>query len=261
MYLRIQHNDGTILVSLLSSKTRVAPLKKLTIPRLEICGARLLAHLINHIQSVDHTNTFNWTDSTIVLSWIAGEPSRLKSYVGSRVIDIFELTGHDRWRHVRTHENPADCASRGLFPSELAEHDLWWHGPQWLSLDTSSRVPEEEKVNCLVHVVAEEQEPLIPVDRYSSCTHLKRVTAWILRFVNNVRSRVKGQSTCSRQCLLVDELQAAEIFCFAFIQVHHFSKEIDDIKAGRKIRRSSSILSLHPFSDDQGLLRIGGREQ
>ena len=132
VYLRIQHNDGNILVSLLSSKTREAPLKKLTIPRLELCGALLLAHL-NHIQSVievDHTNTFNWTDSTIVLSWIAGEPSRLKSYMGSRVIDIIELTGHDRWRHVRTHENPADCASRGLFPSELAEHDLWWHGPQ-----------------------------------------------------------------------------------------------------------------------------------
>ena len=77
------------------------------------------------------------------------------------------------------------------------------------------------------------------------------------RHLNNVKSRVKRQSTCSHQCLLVDELRAAEIFWFAFIQVHHFSKEIDDIKAGRKIRRSS-ILSLHPFRDDQGLLHVGG---
>ena len=131
VYLRIQHDNGTTLMSLVSSKTKVAPLKKLTIPRLELCGARLLSQLISHIQSlikVERTST-NWTE-TIVLNRIAGEPSRLRSYVGNRIAEIIELMGRDCWRHVRIQENPADCASKGLFPSELTEHELWWHGPK-----------------------------------------------------------------------------------------------------------------------------------
>ena len=82
----------------------------------------------------------------------------------------------------------------------------------------------------------------------------------MLRFVNNTRSKLRGQPTCALQCLLVHELQAAERYWFLFVQTHHFSKELDDIKSGRKIRRSSSLLSLHPFCDEQGLLRVGGRE-
>lgn len=105
-----------------------------------------------------------------------------------------------------------------------------------------SCVPEEEKVACCIHVIAEEPEPLIPIDRYSSYSHLKRITAWMLRFVNNTRSKLRGQPTCALQCLLVHELQAAERYWFLFVQTHHFSKELDDIKSGRKIRRSSSLL-------------------
>ena len=75
------------------------------------------------------SNIYAWTDSTIVLNWLVGNPRRFKTYVGNRVSAIIDLIPPERWNHVPRIENPADCASRGLFPSELLVHDLWWHGP------------------------------------------------------------------------------------------------------------------------------------
>lgn len=80
--------DGKVHVSLITSKTRVAPIKRLTIPRLELCGAQLLANLLHYIQGVLHVSPgdlFAWTDSTIVLAWLTGNPRRFKTYVGNRI--------------------------------------------------------------------------------------------------------------------------------------------------------------------------------
>lgn len=88
-------SDGRIHISLVTSKTKVAPIKRLTIPCLELCGAHLLAQLVHHV-----LNTFGlplncvyaWTDSTIVINWLVGNPRRFKTYVGNRVSHILELT-------------------------------------------------------------------------------------------------------------------------------------------------------------------------
>ena len=134
-YLRMVDTQNTIHVSLVMAKTRVAPIKRLTIPRLELCGANLLANLLHHLQGVlaiPSDRVYAWTDSMIVLGWLSGSPRRFKTFVGNRVSNTMELLPPDRWQHVRGDQNPADSASRGLFPSELLEHELWWHGPQWL---------------------------------------------------------------------------------------------------------------------------------
>ena len=68
-----------------------------------------------------------------------GSPQLLKTFVGNRVSRIVELISPDRWRHVNGTDNPDDCASKGLFPSELLEHDLWWNGPDWLKSSSSDR--------------------------------------------------------------------------------------------------------------------------
>ena len=140
-YIRMTDTEDAVHTSLVISKTRVAPLKSLTIPRLELCGAELLSQVLSHTREVldiSLHDTYAWTDSTVVLSWLAGDPRRFKPYVANRVSRIVDRIAPNRWRHVSGVDNPADCASRGIFPSELLQHDLWWRGPNWLLLDPSS---------------------------------------------------------------------------------------------------------------------------
>ena len=187
----------------------------------------------------------------------------------NRVSNIVELIGPDRWRHVCGAENPADCASRGLFPSEILHHELWWNGPDWLRSSpfvwpngkqlTATPVLEEIR-QASHHAVAEDKIPVIDPDRYSSYTRLTRVTAWIQRFVYNCQTKVRGKPKKTSPHLLVFELQVAEVYWYFFIQEQHFKQEISALRNGLELPRSSSLIPLHPILDQDGLLRVGGRE-
>ena len=118
VYLRTIDQLGNIQVSLVTSKTKVAPIKCLTIHRLELCGAHLLAHLLHHVRQVLEI-PLSHICAWIVLNWLDGSPRRFKTFVGNRVSTIMEFIPPDKWNHVSGLDNPADCASRGLFPSEL----------------------------------------------------------------------------------------------------------------------------------------------
>ena len=114
IYLRMTNSDGNIEVSLVCSNMKVAPIKRLTIPRLELCDAHLLAQLLCHVKEVFHipsTNVYAWTDSKIVFNWFIGNPRYFKTYVRNRVSSIFEIISPDCWNHVNGSENPADYAS------------------------------------------------------------------------------------------------------------------------------------------------------
>jgi len=119
----------------------VAQLKQLTIPRLEVCAATLLSELYKkavRTLNVTINESFLWTDSSIVLTWIQGPPNKFNIFVGNRVALIQEETAAATWRHVPSQSNLADLISRGIEPATLSTSTLWWNGPQWLTQEPSS---------------------------------------------------------------------------------------------------------------------------
>ena len=145
-------------------------------------GAGVLAkllHCVKEIFRIPLSSVFAWTDSTIVLDWLVGNPRRFKTYVENHVSEIIVRVPADRWSHVAGSDNPADCASRGVLPSQLLEHDMWWTGFHWLFLspeqrpkreNTAVKPPaEEEKEVCLATVTLS-GEFIIPIEHYSTLT-------------------------------------------------------------------------------------------
>ena len=143
-----------------------------------------------------------------------------------------ELIPPDKWNHVNGLDNPADCASRGLFPSELLRHSLWWEGPSWLRQSpadwpkqtplTCINLPEEERAVTLLTTITD-HPPVISFDRYSSFNRLKQVTALILRFINNCRDPHNRVSSS----LATSELYSAEGYWIRVIQETYFHKDLE----------------------------------
>ncbi|GFU07631.1 integrase catalytic domain-containing protein [Trichonephila clavipes] len=144
VYCKSITSDGKMLVHLIASKSRVAPTKQTTIPRLELCAAVLLAKLVHRVKQalkLNVTNTFLWSDSMIVLSWIRKESYQLKTFVANRIATIQEMTSSEQWRYVATEDNPADFVSRGMDSLKLKTCELWWNGPKFLM---SNQYPQRQ---------------------------------------------------------------------------------------------------------------------
>lgn len=114
VYVRQEFPDGSFHTNLLASKTKVAPTSVTTLPRLELCGALLLARLMQKISSSvpGPHEIIAFSDSSVALYWIKNHPSRWKIFVAHRVQEIQEAIAPPKWFHVSSQENIADIASR-----------------------------------------------------------------------------------------------------------------------------------------------------
>ena len=266
VYVRSTYTEHPPMLSLVLSKTRVAKLKPSTVPRQELCGALLLTELLTEVKGIldiPDEQVFAWSDSSIVLSWLDGHPRDYKVFVTNRISSILQATSPQTWRHVPTTENPADCASRGLMPQDLLDHNLWWDGPEWLLHEPMSIpwqpprkpliAPEQRLPSC--NTMQPVPPPMLE-SRYSNFHRLITITAWCMRFF----SKSKKQKTAfSGRHLAAKELNQAEHLLARLSQARSFPKERDALLHNRAIPPSSRLLSLAPYLDQELLLRVGGR--
>jgi hypothetical protein len=267
VYIRSVNESNEVTVRLLCAKARVCPLGCTTIPRKELLGAllgaRLCAKVIKSFR-FEIANKTIWTDSTVVLGWLKTDVKNLKPFVCNRVNEINELTVGFQLRHVPTSMNPADLASRGVDPQNIASSSLWWEGPAFLKKGEDGwpqgscapeELPELKVLAPSFTGLVNATESFIDFSRYSNLTRLIRIFAFVLRFVNNCKKEKQKLSGP----LNLTELNDSHTILMKCCQLESFSTEIKDLEKGKRVNIKSKLLNLTPFIDADGIVRVGGR--
>lgn len=254
-YLRFEEDDK-IECALIGSKTRVAPLKFVSIPRLELQAALIGVRFANNIVA-SHRITIKqvsyWTDSRDVICWLRADHRRYSQFVAFRVSEILETTERHQWQWISGKKNVADDGTKWKRTPTLDPTSRWFRGPDflwrpeadWPERDTSTEGTSEEMRKTLLHHVAL-TEPWILIDRFSSWQRLVRTVAYVIRFVSFIVS--KGHSY-PKGPLTQPELERAECEVFILAQRDVFHKETSCLRDSvdpkhpwkQRIKRNNSI--------------------
>ncbi len=264
-YMLTTDDSQQVYVSFVFARSRVAPRKQLSIPRLELSAALTGAQLAKVIETelvVPPEHITLWSDSTTVLYWIKSESCRYKVFVGTRVAEIQNLTNPAHWRYVDTLSNPADDITRGLTLQEMVQDHRWHKGPhflylpetEWPTMPSPEMEPDntELRKSAFVGTVTSTLPTKLPdPSKFSTWKELLQETAGSLHGAADANATL----TCSAADFLQAEklaLQSAQEDCFA--------AEIRALKAGRTLPSESRLTSLSPeYEEATGLLRVGGR--
>ena len=213
------------------------------------------------------SDTFFWSDSQTVLRYISNESRRFHTFVANRVAEIQDHSETAQWRYVPTSDNPADDCTRGLDAAEITSHSRWIAGPRFLWFPAENWPENELKVTLSEDdaevkkpvwsgLVANNERVLPDPAKFSSWIKYRRVIAWMYRFIRNARLPVDRR--------ILSPLKAAEIIHPEQIsvkraQAESFPKDLESLNGKKQLPSKSRLLSLHPYFDADGLIRVGGR--
>lgn len=268
-FLKLYGSDSdSCTTSFLMGKAKVAPSSGHTVPRLELCAAVLavqLADVIHEQLKIDREDFSYYSDSQVVLGYITNENRRFYIYVGNRVSRIRMSSQPSQWKYIASELNPADVATRSVKACQLAD-SKWIKGPDPL-IDSTSNLdqypliePETDKelqpeVKCCKTEESQDKKPMhagVNVTRFSDWRKLVRGVAYLKNFIR----KYKGVNTTKN--VDTNIISETEHFIIQMVQKEAFGPEIQAIKEGRSLKKSS-ILSLTPVLGPDGLLRVGGR--
>jgi len=252
--------DGYVTCSFLTGKSRVNPLKAVSIPRMELQAAVLATELSLKLSAAYEfriRRVCMWSDSTVVLAYLRNNENRYSIFVSNRVEVIKERTSVEQWRYVDGLSNPADESSRGRLTSR------WIEGPDFLLREENywPREPQEQQeldleVKTTAVMLSCTQEG--PTDKllnyYSDWNRLLRAVAWWRRLA----MVLKRKDPKSLQNLTVQEIVDAERSVLKYVQHTYYNQEINMLMTEGRILRNSSLNKLDVFVSDE-LLRVGGR--
>ncbi|XP_062703593.1 uncharacterized protein LOC134286045 [Aedes albopictus] len=274
-YLRFHKND-VVECTLVAAKTRVAPLKFKSIPKLELQAAVIgtrLAKMISESLTIPISSRIFWSDSRDVIYWINSDHRRYSQFVAFRVSEILETTEINDWRWVPTKHNVADDATKWVGWPDLSPDSRWFKGPDFLWRASSDwpRAPfnvsstiTELRPNLLAHFKV--PEPIINVGDFSSWKRLLRVTTFVFRFPANCRRKLQKLPTVTSPLATV-ELVEAEAYLQRLAQIDSFREEIAILRKAQESQNEqttplppkSVLYQLSPFLDARGVLRMRGR--
>ena len=257
-YARWKLDNGNFVCRLIGAKSRVAPLKRQTIVRIELCGAVLasrLAKFLRQEMEVTFDTVMFLVDSEIVRSMLQKESYGFNTFTAVRVGEIQENTDPSTWFWIEGRKNAADCVTRGKRPSELHQHSVWQQGPEFLRSPVSEwplkqtslqDLPERNQV--VLTLACEREDCLaqrIDITRHSKYVKLLRVTARVLAMYSKRPDLAFRNAVQAPDCATLED---AEVFWIKEAQL----SIIDDFKTG-KFRR------LRPRMREDGIVVVGGR--
>lgn len=266
-YARIQTSEGIKCV-LVTAKTRVCPLKGLTVPRMELNAAVLgcrLSQFIRKSHNIEFESFTFWSDSTTVLSWLNSDNRNYNQYVSSRVAEILISTKVSEWRWIPTEHNVADLATK-LRLVDMSSEGSWFNGPHFLHLpkedwpdhqvtELSTNEEIRSKVVDQINFLKVVQSP----EDHSTWRPLLRSRAFVCRYVYNVKASIKNLNRRSGRIPTQADLNEAEMALIKQSQRESFPDEISDLMYKNPISKSSSLYPSRPYLSNEGLLMSKGR--
>nr|CAI5847092.1 unnamed protein product [Callosobruchus analis] len=257
-YFRINDIRGNCELRFICGKSKVAPLKPLSIPRVELLADCLLADLVSLIKDsysnfVVTDDTYAWSDAIRALHWITSRPYRWKVFVANCTSYIQDRTPTTCWRYVPSSENPADCASRGLFPTWLTVNQDAWPTTSFLESSAPQALTEEKALSMSTFVDTSSSgifENLL--HRFSSLTKILLIITYVRRVIKN-----KSFSSSANGILTPLEIENILQNVILFVQREQFSSLFCSVEANRLLPKQFRKLAV--FIDSLGILRVGGR--